>query len=169
MPATESTWRSLKRMHVVFGIASLAMLFTTIWMLADDHNRSWKNYQRKFRDIETWTNTSRLEEQDTADYEKTLSDLEKKLEDVRQGPLTPAEQQQIDKFVALGKTKTEAEDDDQARADAQAADKIADDAAQLAKLPDTGKAEDDAAIRSKRRVLRMDLYNRMSDFVSRVK
>src|SRR6185295_16615106 len=152
MPATESTWRSLKRMHVVFGIASLAMLFTTIWMLADDHNRSWKNYQRKFRDIETWTNTSRLEEQDTADYEKTLSDLEKKLEDVRQGPLTPAEQQQIDKFVALGKTKTEAED-----------------AAQLAKLPDTGEAEDDAAIRAKRRDLRMDLYNRLSDFVSRVK
>ena len=39
----------------------------------------------------------------------------------------------------------------------------------MAKLPDTGKAEDDAAIRSKRRDLRMDLYNRLSDFVSRVK
>ena len=24
-------------------------------MLAADHNREWKNYQRKFRDVETWT------------------------------------------------------------------------------------------------------------------
>ena len=39
----------------------------------------------------------------------------------------------------------------------------------LAELPDTGKAEDDAAIRAKQRELRMDLYNRLSDFVSRVK
>ena len=121
-------------MHVIFGIASLAMLITTVWMLADDHNRSWKNYQRKFRDIETWTNTARLGEQDTSEYEQTLGKLEQQLESVKQAPLTPAEQQLIDKFVALAKTRTEADDDEQAHGDAQAADKIADVAQRLAKL-----------------------------------
>ena len=53
MPATEQTWRDSKRMHVVFGISSLLMLVTTIWMLAADHRREWKHFQRTFRDVET--------------------------------------------------------------------------------------------------------------------
>ena len=49
MPATEQTWRDSKLMHVVFGISALAMLVTTVWMLAADHRREWKDYQRKFQ------------------------------------------------------------------------------------------------------------------------
>ena len=49
MPATEQTWRNSKLLHVVFGISGLAMLITTIWMLAADHRREWKDYQRKFQ------------------------------------------------------------------------------------------------------------------------
>ena len=30
------------------------MLLTTVWMLAADHHREWKPFQRKFRDVETW-------------------------------------------------------------------------------------------------------------------
>ena len=59
MPATEQTWRDSKLLHVIFGISSLAMLMATIWMLADDHNREWKQYQREFREVETWTAQSR--------------------------------------------------------------------------------------------------------------
>ncbi len=52
MPATESTWRNQKLLHVIFGISSLLMLLTSIWMFANDHRRQWKDYQRKFRDVE---------------------------------------------------------------------------------------------------------------------
>ena len=38
-------------------------------MLAADHNREWKQYQRKFRAVETWTADSRIDEQQTADYQ----------------------------------------------------------------------------------------------------
>ena len=40
MPATEQTWRVSKLMHLIFGISALAMLITTIWMLAADHRRN---------------------------------------------------------------------------------------------------------------------------------
>ncbi len=74
MPATEQTWRESKLMHVVFGISSLAMLVTTIWMLAADHRREWKDYQRKFQDIETWTAQARINQQESAAYETDLKE-----------------------------------------------------------------------------------------------
>ena len=51
MPANEQTWRDTKLMHVVFGVSSVVMLITTVWMMADDHNRPWKDIQRTFRDL----------------------------------------------------------------------------------------------------------------------
>ena len=88
MPATEQTWRDLKLMHVVFGVSSVAMLLTTVWMLAADHHRAWKDYQRKFRDIETWSADARLGEQQTADYEQTEKDLQAKLKAIQGDALT---------------------------------------------------------------------------------
>ena len=32
-------------MHVIFGISALVMLVGTIWMLAKDHNREWRQWQ----------------------------------------------------------------------------------------------------------------------------
>ena len=83
MPATEQTWRNSKLLHLVFGITSLAMLVTTLWMLAADHLREWKDVQRKFRDIETWTLQSRLDEQKTKGFEVETQRLENKLADLR--------------------------------------------------------------------------------------
>ena len=88
MPATEQTWRNLKLLHLVFGITSLAMLITTLWMLAADHLREWKDVQRKFRDIETWTVQSRLDEQETKKFADETQELENKLADV--GSQVPA-------------------------------------------------------------------------------
>ena len=96
MPATELTWRDSKFLHLVFGITSLAMLITTLWMLAADHLREWKDVQRKFRDIETWTVQSRLDEQDDEPSSASRrQELEDKLADVR-SQVPPAE---IDAFV----------------------------------------------------------------------
>lgn len=68
MPATEQTWRDSKLLHLVFGISGLAMLITTIWMLAADHRREWKDFQSKFQSIETWTAEARLQQQLSDDF-----------------------------------------------------------------------------------------------------
>ena len=46
MPATEQTWRDSKlRCTSSSASAALVMLGRTIWMLAKDHNREWKDWQ----------------------------------------------------------------------------------------------------------------------------
>ncbi len=159
MPATESTWRSLKLMHIVFGVASVAMLITTVWMLAADHNRSWKQYQREFRDIETWTANARIDEQETADYNLTEKQLKADLLEIQSDALSDQGRALFAKFVEEAKRKTAAEDDVQAAADAEAARFIEQDVDRLSKYTDA----------TQRRELRMDLYNRMLDFIARVR
>ena len=55
-----------KLLHIVFGVSGVAMLVTTVWMLAADHNREWKPVQRKFREIETWYTQAKITDQDDA-------------------------------------------------------------------------------------------------------
>lgn len=52
MPATEETYRSQPTLHVVFAVSSIAMLLSIVWMIAADHFRPWKQYQREFHRIE---------------------------------------------------------------------------------------------------------------------
>ncbi len=75
MPATESTWRNIKLLHVVFGVSSIAMLVTTIWMFVADHNRPWKDYQLQTMELESYTTQLRIAEQDSSDYQATLTQL----------------------------------------------------------------------------------------------
>ncbi len=53
MPATESNFRDVKKVHVVFAVSSVVMLLTTLWMMAADQDREWTGYQRKFEDLQT--------------------------------------------------------------------------------------------------------------------
>lgn len=84
MPANEQTWRDQKLLHVIFGVTGLAMLGATVWMLAADHNREWKPYQRKFADIETATIDWRISEARTAEYVLTESKLKEAVAAERQ-------------------------------------------------------------------------------------
>ncbi|HTU27728.1 MAG TPA: c-type cytochrome, partial [Pirellulales bacterium] len=95
MPATEEIWRNPKRMHVVFAISSLLMLLTTLWMFAADHRREWKAFQRKFRDVETWSIESRIQQTENDQYEHELADRKTALEDALHDVPT---QEQIDDF-----------------------------------------------------------------------
>ena len=52
MPATEKNWRDLKMMHVVFAISAFALLGTTLWMMAADHEDQWRGFQNAFAQIE---------------------------------------------------------------------------------------------------------------------
>ncbi len=60
MPATDTIWRRLKTMHIVFLLSSVALTGSTFWMMAADHSDQWREYQRmgdaieelKFRESE---------------------------------------------------------------------------------------------------------------------
>lgn len=84
MPATESTWRDQKLLHIVFGVSALAMLIGTIWMFAADHRREWKTYQSKFRSIEAWSAQARLSQAETEQYEQEVAEAHAALEKAQQ-------------------------------------------------------------------------------------
>ncbi|HVX15533.1 MAG TPA: PDZ domain-containing protein [Pirellulales bacterium] len=102
MPANEQTWRDQKLLHVVFGVTSIVMLLSTIWMLAKDHSREWKNYQRRFQRLEAYTADARLSEEETADYYAKEKELEH-LVAVARSSAPPAEV--VDSFVEEAKKK----------------------------------------------------------------
>ena len=97
MPATEQTWRDLKLMHFVFGLSTLAMLITTIWMLAADHNREWKKIQNTTQRIDDWNITARVSEEKTQRFEQERQRLEQQLQKEQ---LKPPSQDLIDAFLA---------------------------------------------------------------------
>ena len=53
MPATEETYRSQPRLHLIFALSSIGMLLTSVWMIMADHLRPWKQVQRQFQQVET--------------------------------------------------------------------------------------------------------------------
>ena len=77
MPATEQTWYNQKRLHVVFGVASLVLLGATIWMLVADHYRPWKVIQGTYADIETRFAQLKILEVKTAAFLVGLDELER--------------------------------------------------------------------------------------------
>ena len=89
MPATEQTWWNLKTLHVVFGVTAVLLLAATVAMLAADHNRPWKKYQREFRELETWSAAARVDEQDSRGYAEQSAELDTALAEARRADLDP--------------------------------------------------------------------------------
>src|SRR5262245_44672666 len=104
MPATEQYWRNLKTLHVVFGVSALAMLLTTVWMLAADHAREAKNLQKQFNLVETRSLEWRKTEQLTGEYEVKRQELEARLADARTAVPKKAT---IDAFVETAEKRKE--------------------------------------------------------------
>jgi len=165
MPATEQTWRDLKILHVVFAVAALALLATTVAMLAADHDRPWKRYARGFRDLETWSAEARIEQQDLADYRARGEELNQFLAEARRAELDPG---LAESFVAAVKAVPE---------DADAAGFIEQDIADLkelqervAELGDAASGEEEVErLNARRFALRGDLLQRMEDVAGRAK
>jgi cytochrome c2 len=147
MPATEQTWRDMKALHVVFGVSAILLLVATIAMLAADHARPWKAYQREFRALETWSAAARVAEQDSRAFEQKLDALERSLAEQRAAALEPS---LIAAFLDEVRTAPE---------DAEAADLIQLDSDRLATQEDPAE----------RGVLRGDLLARLRDIVARTK
>lgn len=83
MPATEQTWRDQKKLHVVFAVSSLIMLFATMWMFTRDSDRPWKDYQRIMRLIDERMILWREDRFSSADYMAEHTALQEALVDVR--------------------------------------------------------------------------------------
>jgi cbb3-type cytochrome oxidase cytochrome c subunit len=83
MPATEETYRPQPLLHLVFAISSIAMLLATVWMVAADHLRPWKEVQREFQRIERDKLTATLQEkvdEERRKYEAQLQDVRSKIQ-----------------------------------------------------------------------------------------
>ncbi len=52
MAATDQPYRNQYALDVVFGVSSILMLVSLIWMFVQDYNREFKTEQRPFRDVE---------------------------------------------------------------------------------------------------------------------
>ncbi len=147
MPATEQTWRSLKLLHVVFAVAAIVLLVATVMMLAADHNRPWKKYQREFRDLETWSAAARVDEEASHAYQKKGRELEESLAMARRADFDAA---LVESFLAQVRVVP---------MDAQAADRVQLDVDQLGSQADPNE----------RLTLRGDLLQRCRDIVARAK
>ena len=147
MPATEQTWRSLKLLHVVFAVSAVVLLVATVMMLAADHNRPWKKYQREFRGLETWSAAARVDEQASREYQEKARELEEALAAARRADFDAA---LVESFVAQVRSVP---------ADVQAADLVQLDVDRLRSQADAGE----------RLVLRGDLLQRCLDIAARAK
>lgn len=79
MPASEGFYRNQSRLHLVFFISALAMFVVTIWMLAADHYKPWKRYQREFNVVAREKLEDDLELQQRKLDEQKLEDLNRQL------------------------------------------------------------------------------------------
>jgi cytochrome c551/c552 len=147
MPANEQTWRDLKVLHVVFGVAALLLLISTVVMLAADHDRPWKKYARGFRSLESWSAAARVAEQDSRAYADRGRELDEVLAASRRADL---DADLARAFIAQVRTVP---------IDAEAADRAELDVDELVRQTDPAE----------RFALRGDLLARMWDIAKRAK
>ncbi|MCH8904216.1 MAG: hypothetical protein IIA45_09920, partial [Bacteroidetes bacterium] len=83
MPTTDKTWRDQKAMHVVFGVSSVVLLLSTIWMLAVDHNRPYKEPMRVQQRINELFSLMMRDEVDTAIYRARRDEKQAELDAAR--------------------------------------------------------------------------------------
>lgn len=53
MAASDQNYRSQRALDIVFGVSSVLMLLSVVWMFAQDYFRDYKVEQRQFRDVES--------------------------------------------------------------------------------------------------------------------
>ncbi len=80
MPANETYWRSLKKMHVIFAISAVGLLLVTLGMMWKDHKDEWRGYQKTFDRIEELRILGEIEADRTDEYTQRITDLEADLE-----------------------------------------------------------------------------------------
>ncbi len=83
---------------MVFAVSSVVLLLTTLWMMADDHNRPWKDYQRTFNQLDYQTAVWQAAQQESLDYTEKLNKLQQALNDA-QGVFTDDDRKGVEEFL----------------------------------------------------------------------
>ncbi len=81
MPANDSYWRNLKKMHVVFVLSAIGLLAVTLWMMWKDHAGEWHEYQSTFDKIEDLRIRRLIELDANSAYEDKKKELKKQLKE----------------------------------------------------------------------------------------
>ncbi len=66
-------------LNVVFGISSIFLFVTTLWMIWADYSREWKGYQRQFSQMEREMTGRQIQEADAAVNQRELQRIEGEL------------------------------------------------------------------------------------------
>ncbi|MEM8945614.1 MAG: hypothetical protein AAGD11_10565 [Planctomycetota bacterium] len=145
MPATEQTWRNQKVMHIVFGASSLVMMVATLWLLAKDHNREWKDWQLDNRKKEAWMIQARHDS--LADqYDEKMTSYDEQMRKVQAAAIDSS---LLDEFKQLVTAEAErTSEDGEANVDFKKLDAAVEslDAAVEAIAADDEEADEEAAV-----------------------
>ncbi len=147
MPATEKTWRDQKLMHRIFAASGVILLVATVWMFLADHNREWKNYQVKARNIAIQQAAWQQLQFETEESTRERDRLQGVLRVAESKPIDPALLNQFKEQAAGGADSVDTDALDQLAAElaesAAAANKLRNDA--ITAAADAEKAVDAAA------------------------
>ncbi|MBM80677.1 MAG: hypothetical protein CMJ78_08800 [Planctomycetaceae bacterium] len=87
MPATDSYFRKLSTLHIVFAISMLSLFVATMWMMAADHRDEWRTYQSQMDRFVAAKNRDDQQSQmaalvngDADAYKERVDELTKQLE-----------------------------------------------------------------------------------------
>lgn len=73
MAALDQTYRDQRKLDIIFGVSCVALLVTTVVMLAVDHRREWKSWQRLSRQVEV----ELLQQQAEADLKRNREEFDR--------------------------------------------------------------------------------------------
>jgi len=84
MRASDQTFYDKRLLHLWMAAASLALLAATLWMVAADHRREWKQHQRTFRDrIEPWATEAQIVQERSREFLAREEELSAALAEAR--------------------------------------------------------------------------------------
>ena len=95
MRSSDETYYNIRRLHIIFALASALLIGVTAWMFVRDHQREWKKYRRTYRDqIEPWLAESQLAQRETAAFAQREADLRAAFDEAAAAipPAAPLEQ-----------------------------------------------------------------------------
>ena len=79
MPPSDKPFYNTNLLHLLFAVASVALLAVTVWMIVVDHRREWKEYQRTYREeVAPWLTAAELREKENAESRSTEEHLREK-------------------------------------------------------------------------------------------
>ena len=75
MPPSDKPFYNTNLLHLLFAVASVALLGVTVWMIVADHRREWKTYQRTYREeVAPWLTAAELRERENDDTSEAERD-----------------------------------------------------------------------------------------------